>query len=667
MASGISWSRDDERALQIRGDGRAEQAVQRSQREALEKQKALQALQGARNKDEPVGRAHVDYRSLETLFAALADASECVRLLSAKWLLAQSKDFGDVRLKRRQDLPACAFLLPNRLLHMCKHAKHPDGRRRRAPIIAVSVPRTGAQIMEGGDGPVDPPITTEFLAQIGRALEENLAGFNEYGYSDVGVYLPWCSRFQAPRSLNEMGAFTRSQDFIMLWFAHALTTTYLCTVDSGGAQEAQSDDNGNQDGGVDGWASLERSMAWLNKEPDGAEESWPRVLLLRDDVSPTRPLTRPPPPSLGFFDRGGKPVAFASDDAKRRAAALLASAVEDSLKFESELDYGDQDWEDAGMDALDCVLPLNEKLRRLYLCGHPRITRAPESLCNASGLVTLFLSGCEALTSLPAGIGRLARLQTLYLAGCRSLTLLPESIVELHELRQMDLSRCASLRCLPAGFGNLIKLEVLLISGCASLMGLPESFPPLVSLHAAGCSSLTALPEQMCGAYPKAQLSHALTLDISVGGKGFPLRELCLVGCKSLFSLPAEIGALKSLTSIDLGLCESFEIMPPTYNALNALRTLRLHACRSLKSLPPLGALVSLTELDLSNCVMLHALPVGLASVSPHLSQLWLDGCSSLPLAVRMTSKRPTSHRIDESALRSVYGFVDLKDYVYHD
>ena len=93
----------------------------------------------------------------------------------------------------------------------------------------------------------------------------------------------------------------------------------------------------------------------------------------------------------------------------------------------------------------DCVAAEREATAS-HLCGHPRITRAPESLCNASGLVTLFLSGCE-VPLLPAGIGRLARLQTLYLAGCRSLTLLPESIVELHELRQMDFSRCASLRC----------------------------------------------------------------------------------------------------------------------------------------------------------------------------------------------------------------------------
>ena len=132
------------------------------------------------------------------------------------------------------------------------------------------------------------------------------------------------------------------------------------------------------------------------------------------------------------------------------------------------------------------------------------------------------------------------------------------------------------------------------------------------------------------------------------------MRELCLFGCKSLRALPADLGALVMLESIDLGLCESLKTLPPSYNALGSLRMLSLQSCKSLESLPPLGALQSLTELDLSHCAALRALPDGLASVSPNLNILRLHGCASLPLTVRMTSKRPVEYDVDEEALSSM-------------
>ena len=184
--------------------------------------------------------------------------------------------------------------------------------------------------------------------------------------------------------------------------------------------------------------------------------------------------------------------------------------------------------------------------------------------------------------------------------------------------------RCAACRRLrqPDQAGGSPHLGMRVTHGTA------RELPPLVSLHAAGCSSpLRCQSRWWC--IPKGP-TFALTLNISVGAKGFPCASYAWSAASHCSRFPAEIGALKSLTlstsayASHLRSCHR-HTMPEriAHSPLARMQVTQVVAASGHRSHPPS---------DLSNCVMLHALPVGLVSVSPHLSQLWLDG-SSLPLA----------------------------------
>ena len=298
----------------------------------------------------------------------------------------------------------------------------------------------------------------------------------------------------------------------------------------------------------------------------------------------------------------------------------------------------------------------------MIVCS-PTVLQVPETLGSLSKLRTLFLSDCTSLLALPEAIASLEQLQTIYLSGCTSLLSLPESIGACKQLRELDLGRCESLLCLPESLGSLPHLQMLLLGSCYSLTHLPHRMPPVVALFASGCISLTFLPERLSGQPPKVPLLFSprgarersglplsMSLEVHVAQE-YPLAELNLYGCTGLVDLPKSIGSLRTLTNLDLGGCSSLgPTLPEGVGHMQSLKRLSLNGCVALEALPPLRGLLTLEELDLSNCRALRALPEGLGDL-PALRVLLLHGCALIPSAVRMTSARPVR---DEKHLREV-------------
>jgi Leucine-rich repeat (LRR) protein len=661
------------------------------------------------------GRTHrkaIEYEDVESLWHALTETGGCVKLLSARWLvnfarvaakrsLTENASLaGLTSLPQRQECPAEAFADVGMLKRMHEDSEFiqaSKGLPRRAPLLAVSYIFHNAKAdghIEGGHP--DPEGKT--LQHLGRGIEEWLKTFKLYGFADVGVYLNWCSCFQLPRALHQVGAFKRSQTFFSLWFAHKLTTVLLCTTTPEAAPPFH----------ARGVNAFEHACAWLLKTvDDDGKEGWPRVLEFRqlpeEDFEVIVPRTRPPPLDVAAFEDGGAcdDAIFVSADDRQLIAELWRQTLEDCLGRSVVMNYSNLGWTDEDTYNLGRILPLCSCVEKMDLSGNgsssterdgpaddveeaagrggqgaeggqhgcgevvrsreaePTLgfTRLPNTLGSLTTLRTLFLLGCDSLLSLPESVGDLISLQMLFLAGCSSLTSLPESICTLPELRELDLNRCSSLPQLPSSLDRLKKLHVLLLGGCTRLKSLPERFPPVHGLYASGCRSLTALPERLSGWMPELALSpRGLALPTPYvlrihGTPDFPMTTLALYGCTELRSLPNNLGALSSLTHINLGECTALCSLPESLSSLTELRSVDLHACRLLQSIPPFDRLCSLTELDLRDCIILRALPEGLAELGA-LKVLRLEGCSLIPSSVRMTSRRPDPHRIEERWLK---------------
>ena len=619
------------------------------------KEKAVETMSLVmKQRTDPSFEAPVDYFDAQSLFDVLIQREQPVRLLSARWLCQLTKnEHGGLR--RRQDLPEEAFISGEHLMASFKAAPKRGNKPKRAPVIAIShfwddTPDGQASEEETGEAAdrrklrrtVGPDPKGEQLALVGRMLREHLHLFKGHGYTDVGVYIEWGSCHQPPRSLSGAIAYQKSREYIELWFAHALTTCCLC-VDTPADTPAYWER---------GMCAFEGRLAWMLKDPHDESSEWAYVYELLDFAS-TRPSVRPPPPATGALEAPHGELCelpFAFDGEKGVATARMREVVDAALGAVTELNYANHGWGDEEGDLMARTLSMScPGLERLHLSGNDQITMLPEDVGALLALKTLFLHGCRGLTTLPESIGNLSALRTLYLTSCASLTQLPESVCALHELRELDLTRCSSLTHLPSRLGDCKRLNSLMLTGCIMLKAIPERLPPLTGLYATGCTSLHALPERLTAAAPLMTLSPRrfdgiklhleMTLEVTVSDKS-PLRDLFLRGCTRFTQLPLTLSSLASVRHLDLSYCTALRDVPEEFGAMPNLVKVNLARCEALEALPPLDGLVSLEELDLTRCTSLTVLPEGLGELT-RLRTLVLEGCSLLPLDVRMSQARP--------------------------
>ena len=74
--------------------------------------------------------------------------------------------------------------------------------------------------------------------------------------------------------------------------------------------------------------------------------------------------------------------------------------------------------------------------------------------------------------------------------------------------------------------------------------------------------------------------------------------------------LPASLGALTGLQTLNVTFCKGLTALPASLGAITGLQTLNLLGCKGLTALPAwLGALTGLQTLDLYGCSALHTPP----------------------------------------------------------
>jgi Leucine-rich repeat (LRR) protein len=107
------------------------------------------------------------------------------------------------------------------------------------------------------------------------------------------------------------------------------------------------------------------------------------------------------------------------------------------------------------------------------------------------------------------------------------------------------------------------------------------------------------------------------------------LQTIDLLGCESLEKLPDWVSAFSELREIDIW-CESLKELPAELGALKELQKINLSCCRSLETLPAgIGGLTALREIDLSHCSSLKELPAELSALT-QLEEIGLWGCDVL-------------------------------------
>ena len=374
----------------------------------------------------------------------------------------------------------------------------------------------------------------------------------------------------------------------------------------------------------------------------------------------------------------GQSAAFTGADFQNMARVDIQKArrqqrkqVEPTLKLAHVLRHSVKERLTFLPDALDDWC----ELRALDLTDCNLLAALPPWFGNFVNLRTLSLYSCSSLTELPSSIGLLIELNQLTLEGCKRLSTLPSEIGQLVNLTVLDLGNCTMLHELPNAIQDLKKLELLDLFGCNSLAGLPGSLVAdtgeqltaiipvlisLLSLDLSYCDELRFLEETFCDFAKLKQLSlvgcksliklpkgidklttletldlgycsRLKSLPLSIGNlRNFNFQTLNLGGCRKLKWLPAEVGSLVNLRSVSLMNCCSLAVFPTCLFKLNRLEHLDLSFCEQFKVLPDeLFNLLNLKTLNLMHCTMLAVLPIGLGKMTK-LGTLNLAHCSNL-------------------------------------
>jgi Leucine-rich repeat (LRR) protein len=307
----------------------------------------------------------------------------------------------------------------------------------------------------------------------------------------------------------------------------------------------------------------------------------------------------------------------------------------------------------SGLGSLPDQIGSLASLKTLVLDNNKELHELPDSLCQLITLENLSVSGCG-LGLLPDQLGELANLKVLILGGNPELHKLPESLCQLVMLGMLQANGCG-LGSLPDQIGSMASLNVLILGGNKELQKLPDSLCQLVTLLALDVSGsgLGSLPDQLgelanlqalalegcleLRALPASlgRLQTLTTLDIS----------LCpgLFGQSSMQGLPAVVCELTALETLAVQSC-GLGSLPDQIGSLANLKTLLLVNNKELRALPAsLGRLQTLTTLDISGCPGLATLQQlkeqgGVAAVQDYLRS---RGKSTKPLRCCLCAGRP--------------------------
>ncbi|MDD2907237.1 MAG: leucine-rich repeat domain-containing protein [Candidatus Gracilibacteria bacterium] len=207
------------------------------------------------------------------------------------------------------------------------------------------------------------------------------------------------------------------------------------------------------------------------------------------------------------------------------------------------------------------------------------IVNIPQEIGNLTNLKYIFLRS-NSITSLPTTFGNLTKLQTLYIEG-NQLSTLPTTFGNLTNLISLYLDS-NPLVSIPQEFGNLINLRILYLRN-NNLTDLPIEFGNLDNLETLhfGANQLNFIPDGI------------LALK--------NIKYLGLLDATKLVNVPAEIGNMTSLISLDFRWNSSLSTLPPEIGNLVNLEYLYF-GNTSIPSLPSeIGNLSNLKSLRLYN------------------------------------------------------------------
>ena len=351
---------------------------------------------------------------------------------------------------------------------------------------------------------------------------------------------PILSAAAQPRNLQKIKAYRRAQRLAPLWFAHSLTTVFLCTdVPRGGTPFLRR-----------GWNAFEYACTWLLKPLDhkGEDVHWRRVIELteadeldgggggggggqarvgeRGSVC-VYPTARPEPVGPEAFAGGGRSkfdvsiLVFEHADDRELVTSSWRGTAQKGWDGSIRADYSDLGWGDTEAEALASVMPLCTNLEWLDLSRNGVVggTSRGGGIRAGDGAVerdATFLTSTAADMTSVADKASLMR-RTEEEAPKLGFTRLPESLCVAPRLRALFICSCAHLRTLPDSISNLTSLLSLFVSDCPSLIGLPDGIGALQHLQqidASRCSAQSAL----CIAVPPA----ALNFLPSLGSRRFP-------------------------------------------------------------------------------------------------------------------------------------------------
>ncbi|GLT99171.1 hypothetical protein SLE2022_166300 [Rubroshorea leprosula] len=198
----------------------------------------------------------------------------------------------------------------------------------------------------------------------------------------------------------------------------------------------------------------------------------------------------------------------------------------------------------------------------------------------------------------------LKNLANLRLEGCKKLESIPV-MTGFSSLQMLFISDCVELSIIADGaFAKLVSLKELCIFNCPKFERVSSNGSSLPqSLLVPDCKELNSLSTSTC------------------------LKVLMLCGCENLRSIPS-LDGLSSLEKVTFGGC-GLEYLPSGLSSCIALKELRILHCNSLISIPEeLKEIHSLVDLQITSCLKLRNIPENTLNSLTNLKRLRFGGFS---------------------------------------
>ncbi|CAN6688251.1 unnamed protein product [Malus baccata var. baccata] len=246
----------------------------------------------------------------------------------------------------------------------------------------------------------------------------------------------------------------------------------------------------------------------------------------------------------------------------------------------------------SGIKELPSSVWSHEKISSLDITYCEALKELPSNPCKLKVSGAFSLYGCfslEKFWELPRGIGELDLsltrikvlptssmeclfcLTKLKLHRCVYLASLPPSICKLKSLEELDLTSCDELKVVPSSIYRLTNIKTLSFSCCRKLRNFPQptglvGFLSLEVLNL-NCSGILEIPEGVICSTSLRDLDLSGTKIRSIPSSIKQVSQLsclCLIGCKSLRSLP-ELPMLSCLQAND---CKSLKTVSSSTTAI---------------------------------------------------------------------------------------------------